>query len=188
MASKECEDEQREPVIGGFMGEHLALLKKGYSFSGWERDKVWLNQKDGTFLDISGISGADSISDGRAAVFLDYDDDGDLDIFLRAMHGPAHLLFENQRGQKKNWLRVVLTGTKSGRDAFGAVVRVKSKLGAQTKVKQGGGRFMAQSDPRLLFGLDDVEKVDWIEVTWPNGAKQRIDGGSAGSTIRIEEK
>jgi len=170
------------------MGEHLALLKKGYSFSGWERNKVWLNRKNGTFLDISGISAADSVGDGRAAVFVDYDDDGDLDILLRAMHGRATLLFRNELGQDKKWLRVVLVGTKSGRDAFGAVVRVKSRLGIQTKVKQGGGRFMAQSDPRLLFGLDDVEKVDWIEVTWPNGAKQRIDGGSAGSTIRIEEK
>jgi len=170
------------------MGEHLALLQKGYSFSGWERDKVWLSTKGGKFVDISGISGADSISDGRAAVFVDFDDDGDLDILLRAMHGRATFLFRNELGHEKNWLRVVLTGTKSGRDAFGAVVRVKSKLGIQTKVKQGGGRFMAQSDPRLLFGLGDEGKVDWIEVTWPNGVKQRVEGAAAGSTVRIEEQ
>ena len=188
MASKQCEADKVEPVIGGFMGEHLALLKKGYSFSGYERDKVWINKGDGTFYDISGISGADSISDGRAAVFGDFDNDGDLDIFLRAMHGQATFLFRNEIGQEKNSLRVVLTGTRSGKDAFGAVVRVKTPAGILTKVKHGGGRYLAQSDPRLLFGLGDAEKVDWIEVTWPNGAKQRVEGGSAGSTIRITEK
>jgi hypothetical protein len=190
VASKLCEEEKKDvaPVIGGFMAEHLALLKKGYSFSGYERDKVWLNRRNGRFLDISGISGADSVSDGRAAVFVDYDNDGDLDILLRAMHGRATFLYRNEIGQDAKWLRVELTGTKCGNDAFGAVVRVKTPAGILTKVKHGGGRFMAQSDPRLLFGLGAAQKVDWIEVTWPDGSKQKLEGAAAGATVKIQQK
>jgi hypothetical protein len=171
--------------ISAFLGQHLALLKKGYSFSGYERDKVWM-QRDGRFEDVSGISGADSISDGRAAIFWDYDNDGDLDILLRAMHGPAIFLFRNEIGQAVPSLRVELVGKQSGRDAFGAVVRIKTPLGIQTKVKQGGGHYCAQSDPRLLFGLGGDPKIEWIEVTWPNGMKQRVR--PQGPHIRITER
>ena len=104
------------------------------------------------------------------------------------MHGRSLYLLRNEVGQKANWLRVELTGTRSGRDAFGAVVRVKSKLGIQSKVKQGGGRYCAQGDPRLLFGLGKTVEVEWIEVTWPDGTTQKVEGARAGQTIRIEQK
>jgi len=177
-----------EEGISTFLGRHLALLKKGYSFSGYERDGVWLNREGKGFTDISGVSAADSISDGRAAVFWDFDDDGDTDILLRAMHGRSLYLFRNEVGQDANWLRVELAGTRSGRDAFGSVVRVKSAQKIRSKVKHGGGRFCAQGDPRLLFGLGDSTEVEWIEVTWPDGTKQKIEGAKACTTVRIEQK
>lgn len=171
----------------GFLGEHLAFLRRDFSFSGYERDLVCLNRKDGTFADVSGVSGLDSMSDGRAAVFLDYDDDGDLDVFLRAMHGRARLLLRNDVGQRRHSLRVELEGTQSGRDAFGAVVRVKCSAGILTKTKSGGSGFLAQHDPRLLFGLGDDRKAEWIEVRWPSGAVQRTGALSAGTRIRLRE-
>ena len=173
--------------IAGFLGQHLALLKKNYSFSGYERDLVVLNLGGNKFLDISGVSGADSLSDGRAAVYADFDDDGDLDIFLRAMHGAAHVYFRNDVGHKNRWLRVSLTGTKSGKDAFGAVVRVKTSHGILTRLKAGGEGFVSQRDPRLLFGLGNDARVEWIEVTWPSGKKQRVGGTNANEHVVITE-
>ena len=155
--------------VGRFLGEHLAYLKEGFSFSGYERDLVCLNTRDGKFLDISGASGADSISDGRDAVFLDYDDDGDLDIFLRAMHGPAHFLFRNEVGQRKKAVRVEILGTRSGRDAFGTVVRMGTSQGTLARLKSGGCGYLAQHDPRLHFGLGSAKTIDRVEVRWPNG-------------------
>jgi len=182
--ASECNPENS---IAGFLGTHLALLKRRYSFSGYERDLILLNLGGAKFLDISGLSGADSISDGRGAVYLDYDDDGDLDIFLRAMHGPAHFLFRNDAGQVNRWLRVSLTGTRSGRDAFGAVVRVKTSQGILTRLKAGGEGFVSQGDPRLLFGLGNDEGVAWIEIAWPSGLTQRLPGAKAGESLRITE-
>lgn len=183
MASKQDQNNR----IDAFLGEHLALLKQDYSFSGYERDLVMLNLGGGRFMDISSVSGADSLSDGRAAVYFDFDDDGDTDIFLRAMHGPAHFLFRNDIGQDKNWLRVSLTGRASGTDAFGAVVRVKTALGILTRMKSGGSGFVSQSDPRLLFGLGDAKKIEWVEVTWPGGRKQRVAGARPGAHLKVVE-
>ncbi len=146
-----------------------------------------LNLGDGRFLDISGVSGADSVTDGRGSAFADFDNDGDLDIFLSAMHGPAHLLFHNRVGQDSKSVRVSLQGTRSGRDAFGAVVRVKTSAGVLTQIKSGGGGFLSQSDPRLVFGLGDDDGATWMEVSWPSGLKQRFDGPPAGASVLVVE-
>ncbi|MAE76290.1 MAG: hypothetical protein CMJ85_05420 [Planctomycetes bacterium] len=163
------------------------LFADGFSFSGYERDLVMLSLGKQGFLNISGVSGADSLSDGRGSLFADFDNDGDLDIFLRAMHGPAHHLLRNNVGDSRNWLRVALRGTTSGHNAFGAIVRVTTKHGVQTKMVTGGSGFLGQSDPRLLFGLDDAEKVESIEITWPSGKKQELPAVAAGTSLLVVE-
>jgi thiol-disulfide isomerase/thioredoxin len=171
-----------------------AVGRRGFSFSGFERDYVGLNQRDGTFLNISGVSGADSISDGRGAVFADFDNDGDYDILMtsfpslmrRRTERPFHL-FRNNIGQDSGWLRVSLRGTQSGPDAFGAVVRVKTSEGILTKMKSAGHGFLSQSDPRLLFGLGSAPEVEWIEVNWPSGVKQKFKAPPVDRAILIVE-
>jgi thiol-disulfide isomerase/thioredoxin len=163
------------------------LMAKGFSFSGYERDPLYLNLGTKKFLDISGVSGIDSITDGRAGVFADFDNDGDLDVFMTTIQGKSHLLFRNNVGQESNYLRVTLEGAACGRDAFGAVVRVKTGAGIETKIKAGGSGFLSQHDGRLLFGLGKEQRAEWLEVTWPNGNKQRFENVPANSSIRLAE-
>jgi len=165
-----------------------AIFKEGFSFSGYERDLLMLNLGTGEFLDVSGVSGVDSISDGRGAVFADLDNDGDLDIFLTTAQGEAHYLFRNNVGQDSAWLRVDVEGTAAGRDAYGTVVRVKSSAGLQTKLKSGGGGFLSHHDGRLLFGLGDDEAAEWVEIVWPGGETQRIDDVPARTAIRVIQR
>jgi thiol-disulfide isomerase/thioredoxin len=111
-----------------------------------------------------------------------------LDVFSTTIQNQAHLLFRNNVGQDNNFLRVMLEGDKTGRDAFGAVVRVKTSAGILTKIKSGGSGFISQHDPRLLFGLGKDRKAEWIEVTWSNGKIERFEGdSSAGSTLLLKE-
>lgn len=165
------------------------VFEQGFSFSGYERDPLYLNLGNQKFLDISGVSGLDSISDGRAAVFADFDNDGDLDVFLTTIQGHSHLLFRNNVGQSKHYLRILLEGKPEfGRDAYGAIVRVKTAAGVLTKIKSGGSGFVSQHDPRLLFGLGDDEKADWVEVTWPDGSVERFEADArAGASLLLRQ-
>jgi len=165
------------------------ILEEGFSFSGHERDLLSLNLGGKKYLDISGISGIDSITDGRAAVFADFDNDGDLDVFLTTPQGQTHLLFRNNIGQDNNWLRIALEGgSAAGREAFGAVVRVRTSAGTLSKVKGGGQGYTAQHDPRLLFGLGSDERAEWIEVTWPNGEIERFEADArAGTSLLLQQ-
>lgn len=165
------------------------IFDKGFSFSGYERDALFLNRNGKKFEDISGVSGIDSISDGRAAVFADFDNDGDYDVFMTTIQGQSHMLFRNNVGQDNHWLRVVLEGGKDlGRDAYGSVVRVKTSAGTLTKIKAGGSGFLSQNDPRLLFGLGNDERAESVEVTWSNGKVEKFAGDAlAGSTLLLRE-
>jgi len=183
-AAEEVEDAGNERYHDNHMG---AIFSEGFSFSGYERDLLALNLGDGTFLDISGVSGVDSISDGRGSVFADFDNDGDADIFLTTVQGEAHYLFRNNVGSVNGFLRVELVGTEAGRDAYGAVVRVTGPVGVQTKLKAGGSGFLSQHDPRLLFGLGAAAAADSVEVVWPGGEVTRIEDVPAGRTIRVVE-
>ena len=171
-----------------YANEHATkLFRDGFSFSGYERDGLWLNLGTKKFLNVSGVSGVSSITDGRGAVFADLDNDGDHDIFLTTIQGTSHLLFRNNVGDQNGFLRIVLTGSESGKDALGAIVRVKTSAGIMTRTKSGGSGYLSQHDPRLLFGLGDEPRAEWVEVTWPSGRRQRIDDVPAGRTLQIVE-
>lgn len=169
--------------------QNQLMFGKGFSFSGYERDPLYLNLGTKKFMDVSGVSGIDSITDGRAGVFADFDNDGDLDVFSTTIQNQSHLLFKNNVGQDGNYLRIILEGGKDiGRDAFGSVVRVKTSAGILTKIKSGGSGFISQNDPRLLFGLGKDAKAEWIEVTWVNGKVERFEGeANANSSLLLKE-
>ena len=189
-----AQTETEETGNAQYQNAHMsAIFQEGLSFSGYERDYLGLNVGGTGLIDVSGVSGLDSIGDGRGAALADFDNDGDLDVFLVSFQRTAHELFRNNVGSANGFVRVTLEGTDSGRDGFGAVVRAGTPGGIVTKLKSAGSGFLAQHDPRLLIGLGTASGADWIEVTWPSGVVQRVDGvdGSqgiaAGSSLRIRE-
>ena len=183
-ATEQVEGEDSVEFHKAHMSE---IFGDGFSFSGYERDLVKWNDRNGRFIDVSGISGADSISDGRGTVYADFDNDGDQDIFLTAMQRKAHYLFRNNIGQESNYLRVELIGTDSGTDAYGATVEVVSETGTQKRVKMGGSGYLSQSDGRLLFGLGLDETVYSLTIHWPSGREQTLRNLPANLSIRVVE-
>ena len=171
-----------------------AVRRAGGSFSGYERDFVAMGGPSGRFVEISGVTGADSITDGRSAVHADFDNDGDLDILLvsrnsgqRTWNMRDQQLFQNLRGQDAGWVRVSLEGRKSGRDALGAVVRIKTSAGTLTRVRDAGGYLSSQADPRLLFGVGADRRTGPIEIRWPSGLVQTLPGVPARTSLRVVE-
>lgn len=173
----------------GRQDQPALVFEQGYSFNGHERDTVFLNEGGASFLEVSGITGLDSPSDGRAAVLADLDNDGDLDVFLTTHEGPAHLLFRNDAGDGSAFLRfALLGGPRSGTDAFGAVVRLRVGARVLTQAKLGGSGFLSQHDPRLLFGLGEARAAESVEVAWPDGAVEKFTGDlTAGRSLLLRQ-
>jgi enediyne biosynthesis protein E4 len=123
---------------------------------------------------------------GRGAAFLDFDNDGNIDVVV-ANNGDPPLLLHNSGAAAQHFLNLRLSGTKSNRDGMGARVRVRAGAVEQIREVAGGGSYLSHSALRLHFGLGTSERVDSIEVSWPSGVKQRFTGVATDRFYVIEE-
>ena len=146
------------------------------------------NRGDGSFDDVSRPAGEAFNRPvlGRGAAYADFDGDGDLDLVLTALSGPARLL-RNEGANRNNWLRVRLAGQGSNRRGIGAMVRIGSASGVQTRMVRSGSSYASQSELPLTFGLGSDTAVDWLEVAWPSGVTQRFADLAASRRVSIDE-
>ena len=123
----------------------------------------------------------------RGAAFADFDDDGDIDVFLTALDDSGLLLRNESPRSGRHWLQVRLVGTKSNRDGVGARVTVKTGDRVQVRERTGGGSYLSASDPRLQFGLGAAARADLVEVRWPSGAVDRLSDVAADRVVTVRE-
>jgi peroxiredoxin len=174
----------------------------GVSHSGHERDHLFMNHEGKKFYDISPLSGIDDPADGRSWIALDYDRDGWLDIAMTNANSPLFRLHRNRMGeragasQRGRTVAVRFVGGNTAatpadglacRDGYGAKVRVE--LGDKRLLQEYrcGEMHSSQSPRTLLIGIGAVESVPRVEVEWPSGRKQSIEGVSAGSMVTAYE-
>ena len=101
------------------------MIAAGKSWSGGERNGCLLNTGDGKFANISAISGLDFADDARGAALVDWDHDGDLDVWFTNRTSPQVRFMENTLSGGPHFLSLRLKGVASNRDAIGAKVEVE---------------------------------------------------------------
>ncbi|MBL9127888.1 MAG: CRTAC1 family protein, partial [Verrucomicrobiales bacterium] len=111
---------------------------------------------------------------GRGSAHADIDGDGDLDVLLIQAHGPPVLL-RNDQATGHHWARFRLQGSKSNRDAIGAWVTLTANGKSQSRQVMPTRSYLSQSELAVTFGLGAHDKIDAVEIRWPNGANQRLE-------------
>ncbi|MDE2734624.1 MAG: CRTAC1 family protein, partial [Gemmatimonadota bacterium] len=173
-------------VANGHVYPQVDRANLGISYA--QTNQLFENRGDGTFAEVSLTSGAglqiEKVS--RGASFGDYDEDGDLDIFVLELNDLPTLL-RNDGGDQNNYLIVQTEGTESNRDGIGA--RVKLRCGDVTQVNEvrSGSSYLSQNDLRVHFGLGECTIVDRLEVLWPSGLVERFADLSSNRVLVIRE-
>ena len=149
---------------------------------------LFLNLGQGKFADVAASQGGDFAAPrvGRGLAFGDFDRDGDVDVLLTTNNGPAYLFRNDVRSQNRS-LRLYLRGTKSNRDAIGAVVRIFHGGVGQMRVVRSGSSYLSQSERALTFGVGKADLVDRVTVDWPSGASQEFTRVTAKKAHQITE-
>ena len=187
------------------------LIKSGRSFSGRERNCVFLNTGQPRFANISHCSGLDFPDDGRGVATVDWDQDGDLDLWINNRNGPQLRFCRNDVPSQNHFLTLRLEGQTCNRDAVGARVEVtvpgsqlskrgseekensNSRSGTNDREPQGvliksiraGDVYLSQSSKWVHFGLGDAEEIERLVVHWPGGDREEFSGVSVNGRYRI---
>ena len=167
-------------AVNGHIEETVRQIRGNVGYA--QPPHLFLNDHRGGFQDVAGGVGTsfDAPKVGRGCAFGDFDRDGDLDLLMTTNQGPA-FLYRNDLANGFRSLRLRLTGVKSNRDAVGAVARVTTPDGTQSRMVKTGSSYLSQSELTLTFGLGKRDAAQRVLVEWPSGAKQDFADVRAGS-------
>jgi tetratricopeptide (TPR) repeat protein len=163
------------------------LVRSDYSWSGYERNVFFANNRDGTFSDISGVLGLDFRDDSRAFALSDFDQDGRLEFVLKNRTGPQVRILRNDLAGIGNSVAFRLKGSASNRDAIGASITIESEGKSQTKFLSAGSGFASQHTKELFFGVGSGTRAISIAVSWPAGTVSRYDHVPINHRVELEE-
>jgi tetratricopeptide (TPR) repeat protein len=163
------------------------LIRSDRSWSGYERNVMFANNRDGTFSEVSGAVGLDFPEDGRSFVLADLDHDGRLEVILKNRNAPQLRILHNVMKEPGQSMVFRLQGHKSNRDAIGTSITIEVGSLRQTKYLQAGSGFVAQHSKEIFFGVGKPEGIIRATVRWPSGLSQEFESIPANHRIEIAE-
>ena len=173
-------------VANGHIDETVRNIRGNVGYA--QPPQLFLNQRGGKFRDVAHELGAgfDTPIVGRGLACGDFDRDGDLDLLVTTNNGPAYL-FRNDQTAGNRSIRFQLVGTKSNRDAIGAVVRIDDGRLVQIRLVHGGSSYLSQSELAVTFGVGKTEQIDRLSIDWPSGRNEDYKNLATGKTYEVVE-
>jgi hypothetical protein len=146
-----------------------------------ELNQLFANDGHGHFRDVSldnpAFCGTPAVARGLACGSLR--NDGALDLLVTNVAGPARL-YRNVAPRRGHWLLVrAIDPRYGGRDVYGAEITVRAGRQSWKRWLNSASSFLCSNDPRAHFGLGQVQRVDTIEVRWPDGKRETFAGRPA---------
>ena len=177
-------------------GDLDIFVANGHTFQHLDKPQQLIAQKDqlfrydgeGIFTDATQSAGiaALPLRVGRGVAFGDYDNDGDVDVFIVNNHSRA-ILLRNDGGNRSNWLQVKLIGTTGNRDGVGAKIRLKAGNLVLLREVNAGSSYLSFNSLIAEFGLGQHTTIDWLEVTWLGGVTEKFTNVQINQRIVITE-
>ncbi|MBT3586459.1 MAG: CRTAC1 family protein, partial [Halobacteriovoraceae bacterium] len=181
-------------TLSNFKGDIHQGGKDSYrpSLAGFQRNRLFRNNGNGSFTEVGFLEGVDSIKDGYIISQTDLNKDGKMDFVLRNCDpgtrenwfSPVEV-FINNNNEKKKSLTLNLEGRASNRDAIGSFVTgvVQGRKFIRHLIANNG---TAQSEKILHIGMGNAKVIDRLTVHWPSGTVQNFKNVKAGHLKIVE--
>ncbi len=149
--------------------------------------RLWLNNGGDTVVEVTQQAGSPlrDRQSARGAVFADFDNDGDTDVYVAHNNDLGQLLINKTKAENP-WLGLRLHGNPSNRSAIGAKLKLVTERGTQYR-SVGLGSFLSSDDPRVRFGIGKGDRIKQLEITWPSNKKSTFHHLATGQYHDISE-
>ncbi|MDP3313706.1 VCBS repeat-containing protein [Lutibacter sp.] len=150
-------------------------------------DFIFKNKGDLTFEKMNGkwFSSKPTFSNG--AVYVDLDNDGDLDLVVNKLNEPSSV-YENTSTKTSNYLKVKFKGNKANIFGIGAKVKIFTGATMQYAENFTTRGYLSTIPPNLHFGLGNITKIDSLHVIWPDKTFDVVKNVKSNQSVLFEQE
>ncbi len=149
----------------------------------YELDPILFFERDGVgFEERAAVRGLSDIGEGRTALAVDLDNDGDLDLALSHNRGTVEV-WETVAPADNGWLEVEALGADC-QPAVGATVTLESSAGLQRRWVQANSSYLGNVLAPLHFGLGAATPRR-LTVAWLDGTSTSVGVSSRNNRLTL---
>jgi predicted nucleotidyltransferase len=172
-------------VANGHVYPQVDQVPTGSSYR--QRNQFFLNQGKGKFVELLDAGPGMKLEKvHRGAAFGDYDNDGDMDVYVSALNDLPTLL-RNDTPTRRHWLMVQVFGDRANRDGVGTRLHLVAGGQHQWRTVKGSGSYLSHNDLRAHFGLGTQTRIELLELIWPDGTTQTLSDLPADKLVVVRQ-
>jgi len=173
-------------VANGHIDETVRNIRGNVGYA--QPAQLFQNRGGGKFVDVAADVGGgfEKPKVGRGLATGDFDRDGDLDLLMTTNNGGAYL-YRNDVLNGNRSIRFRLVGTKSNRNAIGAMVRIFANGQQQMRMVRSGSSYLSQSELPATFGVGELDQIERAVIEWPSGRSEEFRQLRTGKTFQVVE-
>ncbi|MSU22007.1 MAG: CRTAC1 family protein [Pedosphaera sp.] len=162
-------------VTTAYFGSKIARTRgRGFSYGGYEKNRLYLNERGQSFLEIGHLMGVALEQDSRNVVADDLDGDGRVDLIVTTFEAWPEAkqtvrVFKNTLEDSGNWIGFRLREQGGGVSPMGARITLRHAGGAMTRQIVTGDSFRSQHAYTVHFGLGKIAEIESVAIRWMNG-------------------
>ena len=148
----------------------------------------YYSNKDGiNFTDNTRVAGMDQPANSNGAIYVDLDNDGDLDLVINNINKPAFIYRNDTAKEGNNYLNVKLYGSDKNTNGIGSKVSVFNNGKTQVVEQMPTQGYLSTVSPILHFGLADNTTIDSLIISWNSGKTETLSQVSINQLLVLEE-
>jgi hypothetical protein len=156
------------------MGKFSRTRGSGWSYGGYEKNRLYLNQRGESFLEIGHLAGVTLEQDSRNVVATDLDGDGRVDLLVTTFEVWPQVkqtlqVYKNGLNDAGHWIGFRFRKEGPGKSPVGAQVTIHYQGHKMTRQIVTGDSHRSQHANTVHFGLGAAERVELVEIRWLNG-------------------